>query len=59
MPTTYPLRDEPGKTMFVFEKHGRIYGHNIKNRPNKELAVVDCYDDSQTIALPEHSSSHE
>ncbi len=38
MPTTYPLRDEPGKTMFVFEKHVRIYGHIIKNRTDKELA---------------------
>jgi len=40
MPTTYPLRDEPGRTKFVFEKHGLIYGHIVKNRTDKELAKL-------------------
>ncbi|MBB6670264.1 hypothetical protein [Cohnella nanjingensis] len=38
MPIRYPLRDEPGKTMFVFEKLGKIYGHVIKDRTDKSPA---------------------
>jgi hypothetical protein len=38
MPEKYPLRDEPGKTMFVFEKNGKVYGHIIKNRTDKAPA---------------------
>jgi hypothetical protein len=38
MPEKYPLRDEPGKTMFVFEKNGKVYGHVIKDRSDKVVA---------------------
>ncbi|MCD9025883.1 hypothetical protein [Cohnella silvisoli] len=38
MSNKYPLRDEPGKTMFVFEKLGKVYGHVIKDRTDKEMA---------------------
>lgn len=34
----YPLKDEPGKTMVVFEKHGKFYGHIIKDRTDKAPA---------------------
>jgi hypothetical protein len=34
----YPLRDEPDKTMFVFEKNGKIYGHIVKDRTDKAPA---------------------
>jgi hypothetical protein len=34
----YPIRDEPGKTMFVFEKNGKVYGHIVKDRTNKAPA---------------------
>ncbi|SED09993.1 hypothetical protein [Paenibacillus sp. GP183] len=35
----YPLREELGKTMFVFEKFGKYYGHIIKNRTDKAPAL--------------------
>jgi hypothetical protein len=38
MPHKYTLRDEPDKTMFVFEKNGKVYGHIIKNRTDKSPA---------------------
>jgi len=38
MPMKYPLKDEPGKTMFVFEKDGRIYGHIVKDKTDKAPA---------------------
>jgi len=38
MPIQYPLREEPGKTMFVFEKQGKVYGHIVKNRTDKAPA---------------------
>jgi hypothetical protein len=34
----YTLLDEPDKTMFVFEKLGKVYGHIIKNKTNKAPA---------------------
>jgi hypothetical protein len=34
----YILRDEPDKSMFVFEKNGKYYGHIIKNKTDKALA---------------------
>jgi hypothetical protein len=36
----YVLRDEPGKTMFVFEKNGKCYGHIVKDRTDKSLAKI-------------------
>lgn len=38
MPEKYALREEPDKTMFVFEKNGKVYGHIIKNRTDKAPA---------------------
>jgi hypothetical protein len=34
----YKLKNETGKTMFVFSQGGKIYGHIIKDRTNKEPA---------------------
>jgi hypothetical protein len=36
----YALRDEPGKTMFVFEKSGKYYGHIVKERTDKSPAKI-------------------
>jgi hypothetical protein len=36
----YPLLNEPGKTMFVFEKLGKVYGHIIKNPTDKAPAKL-------------------
>jgi len=40
MPIQYPLRDEPSKTMFVFEKAGKFYGHVVKDRTDKAPAKL-------------------
>jgi hypothetical protein len=32
----YKLLDESDKTMFVFEKFGKVYGHIIKNKTDKD-----------------------
>jgi hypothetical protein len=34
----YALRDEPGKTMFIFDKNGKYYGHIVKDRTEKSPA---------------------
>lgn len=34
----YMLLNESDKTMFVFEKQGKVYGHIIKNKTNKSPA---------------------
>jgi hypothetical protein len=34
----YILLNESDKTMFVFEKLGKVYGHIIKNKTNKAPA---------------------
>ncbi|MFE5317582.1 hypothetical protein ACFQ88_02620 [Paenibacillus sp. NPDC056579] len=34
----YILRDEPDKTMFVFAKNGKYYGHIVKNKTEKAPA---------------------
>lgn len=40
----YPLADEKGnangRTMFVFEKAGRYYGHIVRDRTSKEPAKL-------------------
>jgi len=36
----YSLRDEPGKTMFVFQKAGKFYGHIVKDRTEKAPAKL-------------------
>jgi hypothetical protein len=36
----YPLRDEPGKSMAVFEKFGKFYGHIIKDKTDKAPAKL-------------------
>lgn len=38
MISKYPLEKEPDKTMFVFEKSGKVYGHIIKNKTDKAPA---------------------
>ncbi len=35
MPEKYSLRDEPGKSIIIFEKHGKVYGHMVKDRDSK------------------------
>ncbi len=40
MPIKYPLKDEPVKTMFLFEKNGKVYGHVIKDRTDKAPAKM-------------------
>lgn len=53
MPIRYPLKDETGKTMFVFEKNGKVYGHIIKNRtdksPAKFLFETEKYDSIEEL----------
>lgn len=34
----YGLLEEPDKTMFVFAKEGKFYGHIIKNKTDKAPA---------------------
>jgi hypothetical protein len=34
----YGLRNEPDKTMFVFAKHDKFYGHIVKNKTAKAAA---------------------
>jgi hypothetical protein len=36
----YPLRNEKDRTMFVFEKAGKVYGHVIQNRTEKSPAKL-------------------
>lgn len=36
----YALRDEANKTMFVFEKNGKYYGHIVKERTDKSPAKI-------------------
>ncbi|TXK80056.1 hypothetical protein [Paenibacillus sp. N3.4] len=36
----YPLQKEPDKTMFVFEKNGKFYGHIVKNKTEKSVAKL-------------------
>lgn len=37
----YPLRDEPGKTMFVFSALAdKVYGHIVRDRTAKEPAKL-------------------
>jgi len=36
----YPLRDEPGKTLFIFEKNGKFYAHVVKDRTDKTAAKI-------------------
>ncbi|MFK7696124.1 hypothetical protein [Paenibacillus sp. HJGM_3] len=36
----YPLLNEPGMTMFVFEKFGKVYGHIIKDPTDKAPAKL-------------------
>lgn len=50
----YPLRDEAGKTMFVFPAlGGKVYGHIIKNRtekaPAKLLFETSKYDSVEAL----------
>lgn len=49
----YPLRDEPDKTMFVFEKLGKVYGHIIKNKtaskPAKFVFETSKYDSIELL----------
>lgn len=36
----YPLLNEPDKTMFVFMKNGKYYGHIVKNKTDKQPAKL-------------------
>ena len=40
MPEKYTLLNEPDKTMFVFFKNGKYYGHIIKNATAKAPAKL-------------------
>ncbi len=40
MQNKYPLLNETDKTMFVFEKFGKVYGHIIKNPTSKAPAKL-------------------
>jgi len=35
MSNKYPMKDEPGKSMFVFVKLGKVYGHIIRDKTDK------------------------
>jgi hypothetical protein len=53
MPDKYALRDEPGKTMFVFEKNGKVYGHVVKDKtakgPAKFVFETPKYDSAAAL----------
>jgi hypothetical protein len=59
MTEKYALSDDPSKTMFVFEKNGKVYGHIIKNRtdkaPAKFIFETEKYDSIEELkaAYPE------
>jgi FAD synthase len=59
MTEKYALSDDPSKTMFVFEKNGKVYGHIIKNRtdkaPAKFIFETEKYDSIEALkaAYPE------
>lgn len=59
MTEKYPLSDDPSKTMFVFEKNNKVYGHIIKNRtdkaPAKFIFETEKYDSIEELkaAFPE------
>jgi hypothetical protein len=36
----YPLLKEPDKTMFIFEKNRKFYGHIVKNKTEKSVAKI-------------------
>ncbi len=36
----YTLLNEPDKTMFIFEKNGKFYGHIVKNKTDKSVAKI-------------------
>jgi hypothetical protein len=40
MKEKYALLDEPGKTMFEFEKNGKYFGHIVKDRTDKSPAKI-------------------
>ncbi|MCZ8512475.1 hypothetical protein O9H85_08515 [Paenibacillus filicis] len=54
----YGLLHEPDKTMFVFTKNGRYYGHIVKNKteksPAKFVFETDAFEsvDSLKAAYP-------
>lgn len=49
----YPLQKEKDKTMFVFERNGKIYGHIIKNKtekaPAKFIFETEKYDSIEKL----------
>lgn len=53
MPEKYTLLNEPDKTMFVFERNGRYYGHIVKNKtekaPAKFVFETSTYDTIDTL----------
>jgi len=59
-PEKYRLKDEPGKTMFVFEKNGKYYGHIVKDRtakaPARLLFETPKFDSIEDLKqeFPEH-----
>ncbi|MBB6732677.1 hypothetical protein [Cohnella zeiphila] len=40
MVSKYPLKDKPGRTMFVFERSGKFCGNIIKDHTDKEPAKL-------------------
>ncbi len=49
----YALLNEPGKTMFVFEKNGKYYGHIVRDKteaaPAKFLFETPKYDSIERL----------
>lgn len=49
----YTLLNEPDKTMFVFIKNGKFYGHIVKNKTEKTAAKIifetSKYDSSEAL----------
>jgi hypothetical protein len=55
MAEKYPLLNEPGKTMFVFEKVGKVYGHIVKDKtatsPAKFVFETALYDSVEHLKV--------
>ncbi len=53
MPERYSLRDEPGKSMYVLEKNGKVFGHIVKNKdakgPTKFLFETPKFDSVELL----------
>ncbi|CAG7654489.1 hypothetical protein ACFQI7_35480 [Paenibacillus allorhizosphaerae] len=63
MSEKYILLNEPDKTMFVFNKNGKVYGHIVKNKtdkaPAKFVFETASYDTVEALKsdYPPHESN--